>query len=154
MNISKMAKKRFMNYLFQEIHNFWQNFRKFSYYNRTIFEILFIFIYALEQAGLIWFTYNNPENLPFIVSIFAIIVLTTFSLHKILMESRIKLLEENLHDSLFDKKKIEANYEEIIENQKGTIDALSDYLEEEHRYNVTSKSLNNKKQNNIKKRSK
>lgn len=77
--------------IFVGMGKFWENLRRFAYYNRTVFEIMFIFLYALEQFGLVWFAFNieNLQLLGFIVSIFALIVLTTFSLHKLVMESRI-----------------------------------------------------------------
>jgi hypothetical protein len=71
----------------------WQNLRLFAYRNRTIFEALFIIVYTLEQAALIFLTYYAPENITLSVSVFALAVLTTFSVHKLVMESRIKLLE-------------------------------------------------------------
>ena len=84
------------------MEEFWEELRIFAYKNRTIFELGFVFLYSLEQFGLVWFTFNikNPEQLVFVVSIFAIIVLTTFSIHKIIMESRIKVLETHLNNVL------------------------------------------------------
>ncbi len=79
---------------------FWSNLRQFTYNNRTAVEIVFILIYALEQVFLIWFTYqsNSLIELSYIISIFAVIVLTTFSLHKLVMESRIKCLEKEVNE--------------------------------------------------------
>ena len=80
-----------------------------AFYNRTIFEIFFILLYALEQIFLIWYTFNfnNFSDLIYVISIFAIIILTTFALHKLLMESRIKYLEEEVNKLQLDKFSLE-----------------------------------------------
>ncbi len=85
--------------LFQTAHYFWKNLRAFAFYNRTIFEIFFVLLYASEQAVLIWLVSEYPgrEEMGLIIPLFALIVLTTFSLHKLVMESRIKQLEEDVH---------------------------------------------------------
>lgn len=81
--------------ILKSFEKFWENIRHFAFYNRTIFEIFFIFLYAIEQVALVWYTFNikNLAHLGYVISIFAIIVLVTFALHKLIMESRIKLLE-------------------------------------------------------------
>ncbi len=52
-----------------------------------------------EQVLLLGFTFtaHSLEELGFIISLFAIIVLTTFALHKLVMESRIKVLEQEVN---------------------------------------------------------
>ena len=112
-------------FIFSSISRFWANLRIFAYENRTIFEVLFVLLYAIEQFGLVWFSFTikNPQQLVFIVSVFAIIVLTTFSLHKILMESRIKLLEEDINEVFQEKINLESKtrhihkkYNELLES--------------------------------------
>jgi hypothetical protein len=82
--------------LLQILDATWADVRYFAYRNRTIFEAFFIIIYTLEQAALIWLTHASPEDIELIISVFALAVLTTFSLHKLVMESRIKLLENDV----------------------------------------------------------
>ena len=86
--------------LFYKYALFWKNLRTFSFYNRTVFETFFILLYAIEQIVLISliFTIRDNESSTLIISIFAIVVLTTFALHKMVMESRIKVLEEKLKE--------------------------------------------------------
>lgn len=86
--------------IFKEIGFFWKNLRRFAFYNRTIFELFFIFLYVIEQIILVWLAFHvkSIEELGLIISIFAIIVLTTFALHKLLMESRIKVLENEVKE--------------------------------------------------------
>lgn len=95
---------------FRNTQNFWLNLRRFSFYNSTLFELFFIFLYALEQILLIWYAFNakNVNELGYVVSLFAVIVLTTFALHKLLMVSRIKLLENEVKKLQSDKFDLEA----------------------------------------------
>jgi len=91
------------------------NVRRFAFYNSTFFEIIFIFLYAMEQVLLIWFTFKskNINDLGFVVSIFAVIVLTTFALHKLLMVSRIKILEDEVKKLQLKKFHLESFVQEI-----------------------------------------
>jgi hypothetical protein len=109
---------------------FWNNLRQFAFHNRTIFEIFFIMVYAAEQAGLVWLTFriSHPENLALVVSMFAIIVLTTFALHKLIMESRIKVLEQEIAGAIEDKNALELKnrtlkekYDELVDSYDGII---------------------------------
>lgn len=80
------------------VSEFWKELRDFAYQNRTIFELLFILIYAIEQITLILLIEWYPELRTIIISLFAVFVLTTFSLHKLVMESRIKKLESEVSE--------------------------------------------------------
>ena len=90
---------------FQGLHYLWDNLRKFCYYNRSLVESLFIFLYALEQIVLVIlvFALKDSQTLGLLVSIFAIVVLTTFAMHKLLMESRIRILETDIAGLLEEK---------------------------------------------------
>ena len=96
----------FNGYIFSKLDIFWKNLREFGYRNRTLFEVIFILVYTMEQAVLILYTYKarDPEQIVFITSLFALIVLMTFALHKIMMESRIRLLEEDLQGAFWSQK--------------------------------------------------
>ncbi|MBI2102997.1 hypothetical protein HYT55_04110 [Candidatus Woesearchaeota archaeon] len=103
--------------------HFWSNLRIFAFQNRTVFELLFVFLYAFEQVLLIGLSYLAKDlmQLGYIVSFFAIIVLTTFAVHKILMDSRIKMLEEQIKGLQQDKfvlelsiRTIKQGYEELF----------------------------------------
>lgn len=95
---------------------FWTNIRLFGFRNKTVFEIFFIFLYAFEQVLLIWFTYTskNLQEWGFIISLFAVIVLTTFALQKIVMESRIRMLETIVQNAQYDKKLLEIKNKQVI----------------------------------------
>ncbi len=108
--------------LFMELHHFWVNLRAFAYHNRTLFEVFFIFLYTLEQALLVFFTFlvRDAEELGLIIAIFALIVLTTFSIHKLLMESRIKHLENEVQLLLTEIQLLETSIKEL----RGAYDEL------------------------------
>jgi len=135
-------------FLFKSIEKFWHNLRRFCFRNRTVFEIVFILIYAFEQVGLVLFVYQNPDNIQFIVSIFAIIVLTTFALHKVLMESRIKMLEDEMKSLLIEKSKLEFNNEYIIKEHDELINYIDKYIGERI---DSPKDLNSQRAKNNKK---
>ncbi len=94
---------------------FWENLRRFSYRNRGVFEAAFIMVYTIEQVALVLLTYfiNNMAVFNVVVSLFALVVLTTFSLHRLVMESRIKTLESEVQMAIADN-----------ENQFQTINTL------------------------------
>ncbi|MBI4148721.1 hypothetical protein HY490_05500 [Candidatus Woesearchaeota archaeon] len=74
-------------------HRLWSQLRLFAYANRTICEVGFITVYAGEQALLILLTELVPDYSTTTISLFALVVLTTFAFHKLVMESRIRILE-------------------------------------------------------------
>ncbi len=122
-------------YVFEELDRYWRNLRRFAFYNRTIFEIFFIGLYAVEQFLLIWYTFNsnNLEDLGYIISLFAVIVLTTFALYKLLMESRIKVLEEEVKKLQLKKFSLESSAKEINDKHKELLDNyLSQVLNTDH----------------------
>ncbi|MDP3990043.1 MAG: hypothetical protein Q8Q01_02450 [archaeon] len=128
--------------LFNELQYFWKNLRNFAFYNRSLFEILFIVIYTAEQAVLIWFTYiiNNVTQLAFVVSIFALIVITTFSVHKQLMNSRIKLLEDEVINLRSDKEALDSSLKQAKKEFTRTMVSISEHL------NNTDASIKSKKE--------
>jgi glucan phosphoethanolaminetransferase (alkaline phosphatase superfamily) len=95
------------------LERMWKNIRSFAFNNRTVFEIFFIVLYAILQILLIISVDVYPQKIAFTISIFAIIVLSVFALHKLLMESRIKILENNVTDLLIEKEKMNAASERI-----------------------------------------
>tara|TARA_Y100000310_G_scaffold345753_1_gene469287 strand:- start:5756 stop:6148 length:393 start_codon:yes stop_codon:yes gene_type:complete len=103
----------------------WNRVRRLAYSNRTIFETIFIFLYSIEQIFLVWFAFKikNIVELGLIVSIFAIIVLTTFAMHKLVMESRIKMLEKEIEEVTVKKDIIEGNTKIIFDKYKELIDS-------------------------------
>ena len=105
-------------FLIKSIDSFWKNIRHFSYYNRSFIEMVFVFLYAFEQITLVYLVFHSRTitELGFIVSIFAIIVLTTFSIHKLVMESRIRILETQVRDLQEERQMMEVRAKEIDED--------------------------------------
>ncbi|MDD4877638.1 MAG: hypothetical protein PHO02_01225 [Candidatus Nanoarchaeia archaeon] len=88
-----------MSRLLSGIEAGWNKIRLFAFNNRTIFELLFLFLYTAEQLILVWLVSRwnlQGQELLNWVSYFALIVLFTFGLHKLIMESRIKMLEQEI----------------------------------------------------------
>ncbi len=127
----KNRKVTFHGRMFRSGGYLWKNIRTFAFDNRSIFEILFIILYAVEQGGLIYIVFMERYNIKLVVSLFAVIVLTTFAFHKLMMESRIKILENKVlemghyTDSLVEESSFfEERYDQIVEaynkiNKKG-----------------------------------
>src|SRR3989344_4179691 len=76
----------------------WNSLRDFCLGYRSLVEFAFICRYAVEQLILLALSYraNTAPQIAFIVSVFAVVILTTFAVHKLVMESRIRNLEEQL----------------------------------------------------------
>lgn len=115
----------------------WNNLRAFAYKNRTIFEIIFILTYTLEQLLLIVLVYLFSDYIEILVTVFALIVITTFSFHKLVMESRIKLLEEEVLELEAIKNDIKSDAESMHERYNDLLDFLKTRLNKR-------KSLNSK----------
>ncbi len=130
--------------LFSEFDYFWRNLREFSYRNRTIFEVSFIIVYTLEQALLVWltFTATNLEELGLIVSLFALIVLTTFTFHKLVMESRIGLLEKEINTLHQDKNYLEGKMKQMKEVGEEMIERWAENLNTTEKYSIKKRETN------------
>ena len=104
--------------IFKEFQRFWENLRNFSYFNRSFVEFCFILLYALEQVVLILITFQiqNLALLSLLISLFALGVLTTFAIHKLVMESRIKILEGKVQNLQQAKASLEEKTHEIAQN--------------------------------------
>lgn len=92
-------KKGVLDRALRQIESGWNQARLFAFNNRTIFELAFLSLYTAEQLILIWIVSSRNlqgQQLLNWVSYFALIVLFTFGLHKLIMESRIKLLEQEI----------------------------------------------------------
>ena len=102
----------------------WAELRLFAFYHRSIFEIMFLILYTLEQAALIFFVTENGINLE-IVSYFALLVLLTFGLHKIMMESRLKIFEDEIIGLKNENDLIKFQSDEIFNSYKEVIEAYN-----------------------------
>jgi len=100
--------------------------RKFADKNEGFFSVLFIIVFALEQALLIWFTTYFNENttwLRLIISIFALVVITTAALQRFVLETKRRYENERYYTikrakDLFLKVKKELNGNNNLEKKK------------------------------------
>ena len=78
----------------------------------------------LRLGFFIWYTFNSNslEDWGYIISMFAVIVLTTFALHKLLMESRIRVLEDEVKELQLKKFSLESSAKEINDKHKELVD--------------------------------
>lgn len=74
----------------------WSDLRDFAFDNRSVFEIIFISLYAIEQIALVFITSQGLLDAS-VVGYFVIIFLSTFGLHKLFIESRMKILDARIH---------------------------------------------------------
>ena len=105
----------------------WKKIQKFFHdENYTYFEILFISFYFLEQAVFIALSYFYPEYNRLLVGFFALLVLTTVSLNKIMMESRNRKLSEYVNEYFSKFKLTKEEYEKRIREQSQDLKVLEE----------------------------
>jgi len=84
--------------VFYLLERLYQNLRKFYHRNYSLFDILFLLLYFLEQIFLIYFLFKFSSYVSEIVSIFAIVVITTISIQKTILDSKNKEIKEAYTD--------------------------------------------------------
>jgi len=103
----------------------WKNIRAFFVEETyTYFEMVFIALYFFEQAifiGLSYF-YKNYNNL--FVGFFALVVLTTVALNKLMMESKNKRLAQHSNKYLENFISAREQYEKSMDEAKISIEEL------------------------------
>jgi len=105
--------------IFFFIDRIWKNFRCFYHNNYTLFDILFLILYLLEQLFLIYFLYLYPNYPSLIASIFAIVVITTVSIQKIMLDSKNKAVKEENTELTMNYNKLIGEYTHIKNLRKG-----------------------------------
>lgn len=102
----------------------WKIIKNFFHNNYSYFDFIFIIAYFLEQLLLIILLIVEPEKITFLVSVFALLVVTTASVQKFSLDSKDRRIREvniKLQDSSEKKN-------EIIENLGKQNKDLSDYI--------------------------
>jgi len=95
----------------------WQNFRKFFHRNDTLFDIVFLLIYFIEQLLLVYFILifrENLEYLPYIPTFFALMLLTTVGIHRLVMESKNRFISEQKDEFISEYSKMEFKYNLLL----------------------------------------
>jgi len=121
----------------------WGLLRDFFHNNYSFFEILFVFIYFLEQAIFILVSYfYSPQN-PLWIGLLALIVITTVSIEKVMMDSRIRrisrlllkksaLFDMSIHERdniLIEYNRLKQEYEELLNANEDMIKTRIKYEE-------------------------
>ena len=96
----------------------WTNLRKFFYNHKTLFEILFLLVYFIEQLTLFLLILTKPHFAHFFAGIFTLLLITTISFEKICMQSRYTLLEEKINNQDLEKIKMMIKYKMLEKKYK------------------------------------
>jgi|TARA_B100001971_G_C17692051_1_gene287537 cell division protein FtsL len=114
----------FLGTILRSLSGNWNEFRLFAFHTRTFLEVLFLLIYTLEQAILIYWGATAQLTLPK-VSYFVLVVLFTFAIHKIVMESRMKILDQKVTNLKKEKEMLLQESDELKQE-------IHEILEENH----------------------
>lgn len=130
--------------IFHSLEIIWQNFRNFFHNNEFLFDFIFLLLYFSEQFGLVYFTIlfrKNLDYLPYIVSFFALILLATVSIHRLVMESKNKFVKEKHDEFVLQHYKLKSHYN-ILENEYNQQYKLSeDLIKDNERLSKENKKL-------------
>ena len=84
--------------IFSSLNGLCEDIRDFIVKNDSFFTLAFLALFFLEQLALIilvfYFEYKNINALQILISIFALIVVTTSSLQKTILDVRVKHFKE------------------------------------------------------------
>ena len=111
----------------------WQNLRKLFHRNDSIFDILFLVLYFLEQVGLFYFTIKfrgNTVYLPYTISFFALVLLTTIGVHRLFMESKNRFVRDEHNKFVVDYYKLESSYNLLHSEYKQQTKLLEELFKE------------------------
>ncbi len=112
-----------------EIRNKWKTLRKFAFKNKSFVDFFFTTVYFIQQTILILLVKFFPSQIDLIVSIFALFVLTTFAIQKMVMESRIRILEKRVSKLRINVDEIAKDYMELDAEHRQTLKLLKELQE-------------------------
>ncbi len=110
--------------IFLRMEKFWFNLRYFFYGHKTLFDVIFLFLYFVEQTALIYLILIKPENAHIYAGVFALLFITTISFEKICMESRYRTLNENIIIHKIELNEIDKEYNFLVDENKKLRDLL------------------------------
>lgn len=96
----------------------WSPFRKFFHKNYSFFDASFILAYFLEQLAFVILINKFSVNIPFWAGIFGILVVTTASFQKLMLESRFKEISETTTEQKILLERSSENIKELINKNK------------------------------------
>ena len=116
--------KSFHGFIFRQIQLFWENLRLFFRNHKTLFDILFLTLYTVQQVFLFLLILIWPEYAHISSGIFALVVITTISFEKICMESRYNWLKEGMVGQEMEKQIMIAEYQNLEQDNKELRESL------------------------------
>jgi len=127
----------------KSIEKGWQNIRVLFHRNDSLFDILFLLVYFIEQLGLVYFTMefrNDMYHLPYVISFFALVLLTTVGIHRLFMESRNKFVREQHNNLILYYYKLETSHKLLHREYKQQDKLLEElFRDNEKQYNENEK---------------
>lgn len=109
--------------------------------NYTYFEICFVIIYFLEQAIFIVLSYFYTEYSVLLTGFFALIVITTVALQRVMLESKSNRLTKLNNKYLEETRKMRWEYEKNMKDMRDYIEIL----EEENKNLERTKNIKGEK---------
>lgn len=110
-------KKEYSFKTFYFFENIWQDIRTYFHNNDTLFDISFMVVYFLIQLGLVCATFmfrTKLDLLPYIVSFFALFLLTTVGIHRLFMESKNRFIKERKDDLIMNYNDLKTQYNLLV----------------------------------------
>ncbi len=90
--------------------------KKFIFNHPLLFEFVFFMLYTIEQAVLIWYVETRGATTG-IIGYFSLIVLATFGLHKLVIESRLRVLEDQVNVLKREKNTLKSTVDDMVSEQ-------------------------------------
>lgn len=107
------------------IDRLWKNIRTFAFNNGSFFEMIFIIVYAFVQGIYALLSFYFPALILLFVGIFTIMVSVLFSAHRMIMISRIRILEKEVIELKKDKEIIFTEAQSIAERHKNMMNEFT-----------------------------
>ena len=96
------------------IAKYWTNLSSFFHKNYTYFELMFIVIYSSQQIIFSILVYTYKEHAEIIVGLFALTFITIVSIEKLLMNSRVRKINEIKNNYCQSNYELVQKYKEIL----------------------------------------
>lgn len=109
----------------------WEKLKLFFHDEKyTYFDICFILLYFLEQAVFIVVSYFYPSYNIFLTGFFALVVITTVALQKVMLESKSNRLSKLNNRYIEEFKKARWEYENKMKDMRDYIEKLEEEIKD------------------------
>lgn len=133
--------------IFYSLEKGWQNFRTFLHRNETIFDVIFILIYFLEQFALVCFTIKyraDIQKMTYVVTFYSLILLTTVGIHRLFMESKNRYIKSRHIRLTLDYHSSQVEYNSLLSEYKEQSRLIKDLANENELLLIENEQLNSK----------